>query len=157
ALAERRGYRRIMSLGAALIVAAFTIYLSSPTVPRLGAARLLTGFGEALIFTAGGAWVLALASAERRGRVISMFGLALWIGATVGPLIGEALARRGGLGAVALGGMLLAALSGASVLSLDRMSVSPAGEQSVPLFPRAVLRPGATFTLTAFGYAALST
>ncbi|HEX6534268.1 MAG TPA: MFS transporter [Gemmatimonadaceae bacterium] len=157
AWAERRGYRLIMVLGAACLAAANAPYLVPRTVWLLGAARMVTGLGEAFVFTAGGAWVLALASAERRGRSIALFGLALWGGYTVGPLVGEMLAHRGGLAAAGMGGVAFAALSAAIALSLRGVRPAARTDESVPLFPRAVLRPGVTFALAALGYAALST
>lgn len=154
---ERRGYRLLMVLGAACLGVANLPYLAPHSVWPLGAARMVTGLGEAFVFTAAGAWVLAIGSAERRGRAIALFGLSLWSGYTIGPLVGEMLAHHGGLAAAGIGGIAFAAMSAASALSLQR--VQPAGrvDQSIPLFPRAVLRPGVTFALAALGYAALST
>jgi MFS family permease len=157
AWAERRGYRLILVSGAACLAVAHVPYLLPGWVPWLGAARMVTGLGEAFVFTAGGAWVLALTSAERRGRAIALFGLALWGGYTVGPLIGEMLARHGGLASVAVGGMAFSAMSAASALSLRPVRGAAHADRSVPLIPRAVLRPGVTFALAALGYAALST
>src|SRR6185312_9462089 len=94
-------------------------YLAAGTVWPLGVARMVTGLGEAFVFTAGGAWVLALASHERRGRAIALFGLSLWAGYTIGPFVGDALARHGGLPAVGLGGVVFAAMSAACALSLQ--------------------------------------
>ncbi|HEU4642642.1 MAG TPA: MFS transporter [Gemmatimonadaceae bacterium] len=157
AWAERRGYRLILVLGAVCLAIAHVPYLLPRWVAWLGAARMVTGLGEAFVFTSGGAWVLALTSAERRGRAIALFGLALWGGYTVGPLVGEMLAHHGGLAAVAIGGMVLSAMSAASALSLRPVRVAVRADESVPLIPRAVLRPGVTFALAALGYAALST
>ena len=156
ALAERRGYRTMLVVGAALVAFGNAAYFMSSTVLLLGIARLVTGLGDATILTAGGAWVLAIAPAERRGRILALFGLALWAGLTTGPVIGEALSRHGGLGAVGLGGALLAIVSAAIVLSLSSTGAASAGDRNVPLFPRAVLRPGTAFVFAALGYAALA-
>ena len=43
------------------------------------------------MFTAGSAWIVDLAPTERRGRVIGLYGLAVWGGLSLGPLIGELL------------------------------------------------------------------
>lgn len=156
ALAERRGYRTMLVVGTGLVAFGNAAYFMSASVPLLGVARLVTGLGDAIILTAGGAWVLAIASAERRGRTLALFGLALWAGLTVGPLIGDALAHHGGLRAAGLGGALLAIISAAIVLSLSSPDAAPAGNRNVPLFPRAVLRPGTAFVFAALGYAALA-
>ena len=156
ALAERRGYRTMLVVGAALVACGNAAYFMPSGVPLFGIARLVTGLGDATILTAGGAWVLAVAPAERRGRTLALFGLALWAGLTAGPVIGEALAAHGGLGAAGLGGALLAIVSAAIVLSLSSTGAASTGDRNVPLFPRAVLRPGTAFVFAALGYAALA-
>ena len=52
-------------------------------------ARLVLGAGEGAVFTAGSAWIVDLAPPERRGRVIGLYGLAVWAGLSIGPLFGE--------------------------------------------------------------------
>ena len=54
-----------------------------------GLRRLILGIGDGWVFTAGATWIVDLAPPERRGRVIGLFGLAVWGGLTVGPLLGE--------------------------------------------------------------------
>lgn len=51
-------------------------------------------------FTDGAIWVIDLAPVERRGRIIGLFGLAMWGGPALGPLIGVALDSLGGYDAV---------------------------------------------------------
>ena len=56
----------------------------------------MLGAGEGTVFTAGSAWIVDLAPPARRGRVIGLYGLAVWAGLSIGPLIGELLLHAGG-------------------------------------------------------------
>ena len=56
----------------------------------------MLGAGEGTVFTAGSAWIVDLAPPDRRGRVIGLYGLAVWSGLSVGPLIGELLLHASG-------------------------------------------------------------
>ena len=53
--------------------------------PGLIVARLVLGAGEGSVFTAGSAWIVDLAPPDRRGRVIGLYGLAVWAGLSIGP------------------------------------------------------------------------
>ena len=57
--------------------------------PGLIVARLFLGAGEGVVFTAGSAWVVDLAPPDRRGRIIGLYGLAIWGGLALGPPLGE--------------------------------------------------------------------
>ena len=56
--------------------------------------------GEGAVFTAGATWVVDLAPEGRRGRVIGLYGLAVWGGLSLGPPIGDALLRASSFDAV---------------------------------------------------------
>ena len=56
----------------------------------------MLGAGEGTVFTAGSAWIVDLAPPDRRGRVIGLYGLAVWGGLSIGPLIGELLLHASG-------------------------------------------------------------
>ena len=60
----------------------------------------MLGAGEGAVYTAGSAWIVDLAPPERRGRVLGLYGLAVWGGLSVGPLVGELLLHAGGYTAV---------------------------------------------------------
>ncbi len=47
------------------------------------------------MFTAGATWVVDLAPLDRRARVIGLYGLAVWGGLALGPLIGTGLFEAG--------------------------------------------------------------
>ena len=66
-----------------------------------------------MVFTAGSAWVVDLAPPERRGRLIGLYGLAIWSGLSLGPPIGELLLHASSfelVWAFAAGAPLLGAL-----------------------------------------------
>ncbi len=92
-LADRRGRRPIVILGALLTAVAGALYFIPAGVPGLVVARLFLGAGEGMVYTAGSAWVVDLAPAEKRGRIIGLYGLAIWSGLTLGPPIGELILR----------------------------------------------------------------
>ena len=60
----------------------------------------MLGAGEGMVFTAGATWVVDLAPPDRRGRVIGLYGLAVWSGLSLGPPIGDALLRASSFEAV---------------------------------------------------------
>ena len=70
------------------------LYLLPLGVGGLIAARLVLGAGEGAVFTAGSAWIVDLAPPERRGRVIGLYGLAVWAGLSIGPLFGELISAQ---------------------------------------------------------------
>jgi len=105
-LADSRGRRPAVVLGSLLASAAGFLYLIPAGVPGLIASRLVLGAGEGMVFTAGSAWIVDLAPPGRRGRVIGLYGLAVWSGLSLGPPIG-----------IAAGGLLLQLLSPAPAVA----------------------------------------
>src|SRR5436190_1359829 len=95
-LADRRGRKPIVVLGTLLTALAGLLYLLPTGLPGLIGARLVLGLGEGSVFTAGSAWIVDLAPPGRRGRVIGLYGLAVWSGLSVGPSIGELLYHAAG-------------------------------------------------------------
>ena len=90
-IADARGRRLTVIIGALLSATAGLLYFVPAGVPGLIVARLVLGAGEGMVFTAGSAWVVDLAPPERRGRLIGLYGLAIWSGLSLGPPIGELL------------------------------------------------------------------
>ena len=117
----------------------------------------MLGAGEGTVFTAGSAWIVDLAPPERRGRVIGLYGLAVWGGLSVGPLIGELLLHASGYtpvwvfaGAMPLVGALVA-------LRLpDPFRPPPLEHEHHPLIAREAVRPGAALALASIGYATVA-
>lgn len=112
-LADVRGRKPIVIGGALLSAIAGLLYFVPAGIPGLIVARVFLGIGEGAVYTAGAAWIVDLAPIERRGRIIGLYGLAIWGGLAVGPAIGDVLLRVSSfemVWAFAAGAPLLAAL-----------------------------------------------
>jgi MFS family permease len=155
-LADRRGRKPTVLVGALLVGASGLLYLPSLGLAGLIVARLVLGAGEGSLYTAGSAWVVDLAPAARRGRVLGLYGLAVWGGLSVGPLAGELLLEAGGYRAVwlfAAGLPLLGALIAARVPD----PFEPiAHSEPHPLIAPEAIRPGLAVALASIGYAAVA-
>jgi MFS family permease len=154
--ADARGRRRAVIGGALLAALAGALYLLADSVAALIAARLVLGLGEGAVFTAGSAWVVDLAPVARRGRVIGLYGLAIWTGLTIGPAVGELLFRAFGYDVV----WAFAAatpLLGALVATQIPERYHPAeGQERAALIARESIRPGAALALASVGYATVA-
>lgn len=154
--ADRRGRRVTVIAGAGLAVIAGALLFLPASIPGLIVSRLFLGAGEGTVFTAGSAWVVDMAPEERRGRMIGLYGLAIWTGLTLGPPVGELLLHLGGYNLVwafAAAAPLTAALVAARLPE----GVAPAAERARgPLISREAAGPGGTFALGVIGYAAVA-
>jgi MFS family permease len=143
-------------IGASLAAIAGALYFVPAGIPGLLVARLFLGAGEGSVFTAGSAWNVDMAPPEKRGRMIGLYGLAIWTGLTLGPPIGVLLQHAGGFDLVwafACGAPLLGALI-ASRLPESRAVGGEAARG--PFISREALAPGGTFALSVVGFAAVS-
>ena len=93
-LADRRGRKPTVIVGALLAAIAGFLYFVPAGIPGLIIARFFLGAGEGTVFTAGSAWNVDMAPEERRGRMIGLYGLAIWTGLTLGPADRRAAAAR---------------------------------------------------------------
>jgi MFS family permease len=155
-LADTRGRKPTVILGALLAAIAGVLYFVPAGIPGLIVARFFLGAGEGTVFTAGSAWNVDMAPEERRGRMIGLYGLAIWTGLTLGPPIGVLLQSAGGfhlVWAFAAGAPLL----GAVIASRLPEHYEPTEASSRgPFISREALGPGVTFALSVFGFAAVS-
>jgi len=97
-----------------------------------------------------------MAPEERRGRMIGLYGLAIWTGLTLGPPIGVLLQHAGGfhlVWAFAAGAPLLGATIATQLPEQYRAAESATRG---PFISREALGPGVTFALSVFGFAAVS-
>jgi MFS family permease len=156
--ADHRGRKPTVLVGSVLVAAAGFLYLLPLGVAGLIVARLVLGAGEGAVFTAGSAWIVDLAPIERRGRVIGLYGLAVWSGLSIGPLIGELTQHTLGYTAVwLLAGTL--PLVGAAIASRvpDPFEPSPLlEEEHHPLIAKEAVRPGAALALGSIGYGTIA-
>lgn len=99
-LADVRGRKWVHMVGLTICAVAGSMLFLPLGVAGLIFARLVIGFGDGWVFTAGVTWVVDLAPEDRRGQAIGIFGLAIWGGLTFGALIGEGAYALGGYDAV---------------------------------------------------------
>ena len=155
-MAARRGRKPALLAGAALCAASGLLYLPGLGIAGLIVARLILGAGEGTLYTAGSSWAIDLAPPGRRGRVLGLYGLAVWSGFSVGPLAGELLLDVGGYEAV---WAFAAAMPAAGALLVVRAAhpFRPVEHaEPHPLIAPEALRPGAAIALAALGQATVS-
>ncbi|MDQ2675843.1 MAG: MFS transporter, partial [Actinomycetota bacterium] len=154
-LADRRGRRPIVIAGALLTATAGALYFIPAGVPGLVVARLFLGAGEGMVYTAGSAWVVDLAPPERRGRIIGLYGLAIWGGLSLGPPIGELILRASSfelVWAFAMAAPLLGALIAWRIPDTYALSERAPGEHTAFIERKSIL-PGLGLALGTMGYA----
>jgi len=154
--ADTRG-RRVTVIGGAMLAAIAGMLLFVPAgIPGLLVSRFFLGAGEGTVFTAGSAWNVDMAPPERRGRMIGLYGLAIWTGLTLGPPIGVLLQHAGGFNLV-WAFATAAPLLGAVVASrLPEAPLAGGGRARGPFISREAVGPGVTFALSVVGFAAVS-
>ena len=154
--ADRRGRRPVVIAGTLLASLAGLLYLVPAGLAGLIVARLVLGAGEGMVFTAGSAWIVDLAPEGRRGRVIGLYGLAVWTGLSLGPLIGESLVRIASyelVWAFAAAAPLVGAVIATRLPDPFRPR-APSGHE--PLIAPESLQPGAALAMGSVGYAAVA-
>ncbi len=154
--ADRRGRKPAVLFGSVAVAIAGFLYLLPLGVPGLLAARLLLGAGEGTVFTAGSAWIVDIAPPQRRGRVIGLYGLAIWAGLSVGPLVGELLLHASGYSAVWLFAGAVPLLGALIALRLPDPFRPGAAAEHEPLIAREAIRPGVALALASIGYATVA-
>lgn len=156
-LADTRGRKPMVLVGAIVLALSGLLYLPHAGLGGLIFARLLLGVGEGSVYTAGSAWIVDLAPPARRGRVLGLYGLAVWGGLSVGPLAGELLLHAASYEAVWLFAAAMPLL-GAAIASRvpDPFEPLPHAEPHPLVAPEAV-RPGVAVAMASAGYAAVAT
>lgn len=159
-LADTRDPKPVVMLGGVLTAVGGFGHLLAPNLAVLLLSRVIMGAGEAALFSASLPWVLRGTPAGRSGRVAGWFGLSMWGGLALGPLLASAVVGLAGYPAT---WSTVAGLGLASTL-LVSTTPSPARHRPTPsdpvraslnlrtLVPRAALAPGLAFGLSSFGY-----
>jgi MFS family permease len=155
-LADHRGRHPVVLAGTLLTALSGVLLLIAPSLPVVLASRLVMGAGEGLLFTAGSAWIVDLAPEDRQGQTIGLFGLSVWGGMTLGPLVGDQLLSLGGYDAVWAMMALVPLAGGLMALRLSETRRPGAVPARGRLLPRAVLAPGAALSLANAGYATMA-
>lgn len=154
-LADRRGYKPLMLAGTVVCAAAGAGYFAADDVASTVAVRILHGLGEGTVYTAGAAWLVLLAPPARRGRIVGLYGICMWLGITLGALLGTVLMRLSSYHAVWWFCLAVPVVGTLLVVAKPRPDQSPATTRPA-ILPKSVLVPGAALSLAAMGYAALS-
>jgi len=144
----------VARVGAGLVALGALGHLAARTVPEMAAARLVLGAGEGALFTGALVAVLAAAPAARRGRLIGHFGLSMWGGLALGPVLAAAS------GGAALWFAAAAALAAAALTAGAARHPAPqranAASARGRLLPPVALRLGLLLGLSSFGYGTLN-
>ena len=157
-LADRRGRKLVVIAGGIATAIAGLLYFVPAGVGGLIVARLFLGAGEGMVYTAGSAWVVDLTPPDRRGRMIGLYGLAIWAGLSLGPPLGELILHAtsfDGVWALAAGAPLLGALIAMRIP--ERYQARPIrADDERKLISREALRPGFGLSLAIVGYATVA-
>ena len=155
--ADRRGRRRVVIWGALATAVSGLLLFVPAGVPGLIVSRLFLGAGEGAVYTAGSAWIVDLAPPDRRGRIIGLYGLAIWGGLALGPPVGELLLHASSYEMV-WAFATLAPLLGALVATRIPERFTPRDDLAFErrLLAHEALRPGLGLALAIVGYAAMA-
>ncbi|HEU5106190.1 MAG TPA: MFS transporter [Solirubrobacterales bacterium] len=156
-LADTRGRKPTLLVGACLVALSGLLYLPGLGIAGLIVARLILGAGEGAVYTSGSAWIVDLAPEDRRGRVLGLYGLAVWGGLSVGPLLGEVLLDAGGYDLVWIVAGALPVVGALFALAARDPFVPLAHAEPHPLIAPEAIGPGFAVGLASFGYAAVAT
>jgi MFS family permease len=129
-LADRRGRRPLLVLGALLCSLVVLAHVAIDDLAILLVLRFLLGLTEAAYFVAAVAALADLAPPGRTGEALSYNSLALYVGLAVGPLLGQALLAVGGFGAAWIGAAALAVLAG--LLAMRVPETAPVIDHGTP-------------------------
>ncbi|WP_082095916.1 MFS transporter [Demequina flava] len=88
-LAGRFGPPRVTIVAAALATIGIGIATIAFATPGIVASRIVYGLGNAGITVATTAWVSATSPAASRGRALGYYGMSVWLGLAIGPVLAE--------------------------------------------------------------------
>jgi predicted MFS family arabinose efflux permease len=139
-LADIRGRRSVLALGAFVFATANPAILLAPNLTVMTLVRVYQAIGMASYLSAASSLVADLAPAEHRGAAIGAYRVILPVAALVGPFLGNDIINRFGFTAFFIAMGSLAAVSFLLILSLK-------GGRRDPLISPAVITPGEIFAL----------
>ncbi|WP_045824983.1 MFS transporter [Williamsia herbipolensis] len=153
--------RDVAAVGSLVVVLAAVGHLLAPTIALLIVARLAMGVGEGMLFSATLPWVLTATPADRRGQVAGWFGLSMWSGLSVGPLLAGLAGHVGGDRAVWSLVIALPVCAAGLLLSIGRQGPSTQWRRIVSVDPRVLVPsggggPAVSLGLSAYGYGTLT-
>lgn len=86
-IADRFGYRHIAAGGAGIAAGGFLLLALLPTVAAAVISRVIIGLGIAVAVTLTLTVLVTITPPAIRGRVLSIYGLSVWIGVAIGPQV----------------------------------------------------------------------
>ncbi len=163
-MGDRRGRRILILAGGAIVAATLFVVpvtqsIAAGGAPMLAVAvlfllRLISGVGEAMMFTGAVTMINDLAPDERRGEALSLFTLSLYGGLALGPLIGELLRHGPGYAAAWLAAGALSAVTVVLGIALpDTRPEGTAGHVPGRLVHPAALAPGTIMAFSVWAFA----
>jgi MFS family permease len=155
-LADRWGRKPTALTGAVLIAASGALIIPYLGIGGLIVARLVLGAGEGSLYTAGSAWVVDMAPLARRGRLLGLYGLAVWGGLAIGPLAGELVLQTGGYRAVWIFAAAMPLLGALLAIRAEDPFKPLSHAEPHPLIAPEALGPGLAIALASIGYATLA-
>lgn len=138
----------------ASVAGAGTVF--APDIAVLLLCRLVMGAGEAALFSGALPWVLNDAPPEQRGRVAGWFGLSMWGGLTLGPVLAAAISEAAGADAVWWTVAALPLVSAVLAATAGRPVSVPPRRSYGRLIPAGVILPGSIIGLAAYAYGTLA-
>jgi len=159
--ADGRRARGVVMTGGALIACGAAGQWVAPDVAALLLSRVVMGAGEAALFSGALPWALQSAPSDRQGAFAGWFGLSMWGGLAIGPIVASASVLAGGEDAAWLTILLLGlapmAVMGWTPAQAHFDSGTPVRPSpSRELVPRGALLPGVMFSFAAYGYGTVS-
>jgi MFS family permease len=161
--ADANGRKRVVVLGSLFVTLSGALLFVPGGLTSLLASRLSLGAGEGMVYTAGAAWVVDITPPHRRGRILGLYGLAIWGGLSLGPPIGELTLHLGGYDAVWAFVTVLPALAAVAAMRLPERYQAPARRiasgltaRVAQLIARESVGPGLALALCVVGYATLA-
>ena len=151
-LADAGWSRPVVLSGGVLAAVGGFGQLVAPNLAVLLAARLVMGAGEAALFSGALPWVLAGTRVSQRGRLAGWFGLSMWGGLAVGPVLASLVGDRR-VWWVVVGLAVSSAILVSTTRSDPRRAEPLVRIRRVrDLVPAGVPLPGATIGLAAYCY-----
>lgn len=129
---SRYGPRAVTLVSAAVAVLGVGALVALFTVPGVVAGRVVYGIGNAGITVATTAWVSVTAPAGTRGRALGYYGISVWVGLALGPVLGENLYAASGNAATWAG---LLAVQGVALVAAASVAAPPRPAPPAPPVP----------------------
>ncbi|MDR1082320.1 MAG: MFS transporter [Coriobacteriales bacterium] len=133
-LADLWGRRRIFNLGIFIVFVATLLGSFAPTLTILIMLRVLQGIGGAMVISTNMALLIDVFPAQERGRVLGLSTMCVYIGLSLGPVLGGLITHYFGWRAIfiATSGVILLAFIVAviSTLRLSKAASTPATKRA---------------------------